>query len=190
MRIQRDNNWTQFGLRIPRLSEPSVRERRRPAATRAMSISDLSSNEWCIGDDLGKCFEGREPKEKGPKLTRIIAATPKRWSCWRTGPDGRVCICQSLWGHSGSCPDLPLATGCVSTPERHFLHGEPQHRQLFVDVHGQVKRAGRSVSNLNKIAPLDQRIALPDRCLHSVEADVRPPTRKPGFDPCRPSKQS
>ena len=36
---------------------------------------------------------------------------------------------------------------------------------------------------LSRIAQLDQRTALPDQCLHSAEADVRPPTRKSGFDP-------
>ena len=30
---------------------------------------------------------------------------------------------------------------------------------------------------------LDQRTALPDQCLHSAEADVRPPRRKSGFGP-------
>jgi hypothetical protein len=29
----------------------------------------------------------------------------------------------------------------------------------------------------------DQRTALPDQCLHSAEADVRPSRRKSGFDP-------
>ena len=32
------------------------------------------------------------------------------------------------------------------------------------------------------LAQLDQRTALPDQCLHSAEADVRPPRRKAGFD--------
>jgi hypothetical protein len=35
---------------------------------------------------------------------------------------------------------------------------------------------------LSRIAQLDQRTALSDQCLHSVEADVRPPRRKSGFD--------
>ena len=35
---------------------------------------------------------------------------------------------------------------------------------------------------LSRIAPLDQRTALPDQCLHLAEADVRPPRRKSGFD--------
>ena len=33
-------------------------------------------------------------------------------------------------------------------------------------------------------AQLDQRTALPDQCLHSAEADVRPPRRKSGLDRC------
>jgi pyruvate dehydrogenase E2 component (dihydrolipoamide acetyltransferase) len=37
---------------------------------------------------------------------------------------------------------------------------------------------------LSRIAQLDQRTALPDQCLHSAEADVRPPWRKSGFDRC------
>ena len=32
-------------------------------------------------------------------------------------------------------------------------------------------------------AQLDQRTALPDQCLHSAEADGRPPRRKSGLDP-------
>ena len=38
-------------------------------------------------------------------------------------------------------------------------------------------------AQLSRIAQLDQRTALPDQCLHSAEADVRPPRRKSGFDP-------
>ena len=46
----------------------------------------------------------------------------------------------------------------------------------------------RYVGNLSRIAQLDQRTALPDQCLHSAEADVRPPRRKSGFDRyCRKS---
>ena len=41
----------------------------------------------------------------------------------------------------------------------------------------------RYVGNLSRIAQLDQRTALPDQCLHSAEADVRPPRRKSGVDP-------
>jgi hypothetical protein len=35
----------------------------------------------------------------------------------------------------------------------------------------------------SRIAQLDQRTALPDQCLHSAEADVRPPRRRSGFGP-------
>src|SRR5713101_2415845 len=38
-------------------------------------------------------------------------------------------------------------------------------------------------AGLSRIAQLDQRTALPDQCLHSAEADVRPPRRKSGLDP-------
>jgi hypothetical protein len=41
----------------------------------------------------------------------------------------------------------------------------------------------RAQAQLSRIAQLDQRTALPDQCLHSAEADVRPPRRKSGFDP-------
>src|SRR4029077_1500765 len=43
----------------------------------------------------------------------------------------------------------------------------------------------RPAKALSRIAQLDQRPALPDQCLHSAEADVRPPRRKSGFDPER-----
>ena len=42
-------------------------------------------------------------------------------------------------------------------------------------------------AQLSRIAQLDQRTALPDQCLHSAEADMRPPRRKFGFDPKRSS---
>src|SRR3981189_1823423 len=41
----------------------------------------------------------------------------------------------------------------------------------------------RAQARLSRIAQLDQRTALPDQCLHSAEADVRPPRRKSGFGP-------
>ena len=43
----------------------------------------------------------------------------------------------------------------------------------------------RAQAQLSRIAQLDQRTALPDQCLHSAEADIRPPRRKSGFDPIR-----
>jgi hypothetical protein len=36
-------------------------------------------------------------------------------------------------------------------------------------------------AQLSRIAQLDERTALPDQCLLSAEADVRPPRRKSGF---------
>jgi hypothetical protein len=41
---------------------------------------------------------------------------------------------------------------------------------------------------LSRIAQLDQRTALPDQCLLSAEADVRPPRRKSRFDPYKLSR--
>jgi hypothetical protein len=43
----------------------------------------------------------------------------------------------------------------------------------------------RAPAQLSRIAQLDQRTTLPDQCLLSAEADVRPPRRKSGFDPKR-----
>ena len=49
--------------------------------------------------------------------------------------------------------------------------------------HGLQRAAeGPFAAGLSRIAQLDQRTALPDQCLHSAEADVRPPRRKSGFD--------
>jgi hypothetical protein len=45
-------------------------------------------------------------------------------------------------------------------------------------------------SVLSRVAQLDQRTALPDQCLHSAEADVRPPGGESGFDPKRPNAPS
>ena len=36
----------------------------------------------------------------------------------------------------------------------------------------------RAQAQLSRIAQLDQRTALPDQCLHSAEADVRPPNEE------------
>ena len=48
------------------------------------------------------------------------------------------------------------------------------------DEHSWVMSDGgcRSLFGLSRIAQLDQRTALPDQCLHSAEADVRPPGRE------------
>ena len=40
---------------------------------------------------------------------------------------------------------------------------------------------------LSRNAPLDQRTALPDQCLHLAEADMRTQRRKSGLDPSGPS---
>ena len=45
----------------------------------------------------------------------------------------------------------------------------------------------RAQAQLSRIAQLDQRTTRPDQCLHSAEADVRPPRRKSEFDPTRTS---
>src|SRR4029077_1784189 len=46
-----------------------------------------------------------------------------------------------------------------------------------------VRREREEELALSRIARLGQWAALPDQCLHSAEADVRPPRRKSGFDP-------
>jgi hypothetical protein len=43
--------------------------------------------------------------------------------------------------------------------------------------------ADNPIFALSRIAQLDQRTALPDQCLHSAEADVRPQGGSPGLDP-------
>jgi len=40
----------------------------------------------------------------------------------------------------------------------------------------------RAQAQLSRYAQLDQRTTRPDQCLHSAEADVRPPRRKSEFD--------
>ena len=53
----------------------------------------------------------------------------------------------------------------------------------FDERRGYIASAAELQAQLSRIAQLDQRTALPDQCLHSAEADMRPPRRKSGFDP-------
>ena len=55
---------------------------------------------------------------------------------------------------------------------------QEQTKQFADDIRSQVAERSRGLS---RIAQLDQRTALPDQCLPSAEADVRPPRRKSGF---------
>ena len=58
-----------------------------------------------------------------------------------------------------------------------------QHSRLAEpDRQGDFVRGSASAQPLSRIAQLDQRTALPDQCLHSAGADVRPSRRKSGFD--------
>ena len=50
----------------------------------------------------------------------------------------------------------------------------------FDERHGYVASAPEL--RLPVVRSFDQRTALPDQCLHSAEADMRPPRRKSGFD--------
>ena len=91
-------------------------------------------------------------------------------------------------GPVGRCPDPTTAhspqPGLLSAWRA--LLGEPGRRAIlrFSAVSPTpVDASGRHA--LSRIAQLDQRTALPDQCLHSAEADVRPPRRKSGFDPER-----
>ena len=64
----------------------------------------------------------------------------------------------------------------------------PDDVRVVLQLDGLVEREchrRQAQASLSRIAQLDQRTALPDQCLHSAEADVRPPRRKSGFDPKR-----
>ena len=66
---------------------------------------------------------------------------------------------------SGRAPNI-----CSSPPSADDLHVV-----LQLDVRARRERdRRRAQAQLSRIAQLDQRTALPDQCLHSAEADVRP----------------
>ena len=54
--------------------------------------------------------------------------------------------------------------------------------QPHAESHGGIGGIGLGrAETLSRIAQLDQRA--PDQCLHSAEADMRPPRRESGFEP-------
>ena len=62
----------------------------------------------------------------------------------------------------------------------------PDSVDLVLQLDGLAERERhrrRAQAQLSRIAQPDQRTVLPDQCLHSAEADVRPPRRKSGFEP-------
>ena len=68
---------------------------------------------------------------------------------------------------------------------RGYVGSAPELRSAVVAFSRGGLRRKIEMAQLSRIAQLDQRTALPDQCLHSAEADVRPPRRKSGFDVCR-----
>jgi hypothetical protein len=92
-------------------------------------------------------------------------------------------------GYIGSAPELrqpivALSLGGLRRKIEALLM--PDNVRVVLQLDGLAERERhwrRAQAQLSRIAQLDQRTALPDQCLHSAEADVRPPRRKSGFDP-------
>ena len=89
-------------------------------------------------------------------------------------------------GYVGSAPELRSAVVALSLGG---LRRKIEIAMLPDDVGRAAARRSRRAGTAPaagvgaaKIAQLDQRTALADQCLHSAEADVRPPRRKSGFD--------
>jgi hypothetical protein len=94
-------------------------------------------------------------------------------------------------GYIGSAPELRQAVVALSLCglrrkiEALLL---PAEVEIVLQLDGLAERERhrrRAQAQLSRITQRDQRTALSDQCLHSAEADVRPPRRKSGFDrPC------
>src|SRR5258708_27667573 len=106
-------------------------------------------------------------------------------------PDERleVSVTFDEHGYIGSAPELRSAVVALSLGglrrkiEALLL---PDEVEIVLQLDGLAERERhrrRAQAELSRIAQLDQRTTLPDQCLHSAEADVRPPRRKSGFDP-------
>ena len=79
------------------------------------------------------------------------------------------------WSWTSSLPEGGCLIRFCSERKVHIVNSpSPILPQLTAST-----KNGQSV--LSRVAQLDQRTALPDQCLHSAEADVRPPRRKSGF---------
>ena len=61
-------------------------------------------------------------------------------------------------------------------------NGEPVMAVHWPEANRNVHRWTRSDCEMAAVEPPWPGTALPDQCLHSAEADVRPPRRKSGFD--------
>ena len=96
-------------------------------------------------------------------------------------------------GYIGSAPELRQAVVALSLGglrRKIEIAMLPDDVRVVLQLDGLAERERhrrRAQAQLSRIAQLDQRTALPDQCLHSAEADVRPPRRKSGFDPNRSS---
>jgi hypothetical protein len=89
-------------------------------------------------------------------------------------------------GYIGSAPELRSAVTALSLGGLRRKIEALMVPDLQLDGLAERERhRRRAQAQLSRIAQLDQRTALPDQCLHSAEADVRPPRRKSGFDPVR-----
>ena len=90
-------------------------------------------------------------------------------------------------GYIGSAPELRQAVVALSLGglrRKIEIAMLPDDVRVVLQLDGLAERERhrrRAQAQLSRIAQLDQRTALPDQCLHSAEADVRPPRRKSGF---------
>jgi len=90
-------------------------------------------------------------------------------------------------GYIGSAPELrwPVVALSLGGLRRKIEALLPDVR-VVLQLDGLAERERhrrRAQAQLSRIAQPDQRTVLPDQCLHSAEADVRPPRRKSGFEP-------
>lgn len=91
-------------------------------------------------------------------------------------------------GYIGSAPELRQAVVALSLGglrRKIEIAMLPDDVRVVLQLDGLAERERhrrQAQAQLSRIAQLDQRTALPDQCLHSAEADVRPPRRKSGFD--------
>ena len=99
-------------------------------------------------------------------------------------------------GYIGSAPELRQAVVALSLGglrRKIEIAMLPDDVRVVLQLDGLAERERhrrQAQAQLSRIAQLDQRTALPDQCLHSAEADVRPPRRKSGLDPLRSSARS
>ena len=91
-------------------------------------------------------------------------------------------------GYIGSAPELRQAVVALSLGglrRKIEIAMLPDDVRVVLQLDGLAERERhrrRAQAQLSRIAELDQRTTLPDECLLSAEADMRPP-RSPGFGP-------